>query len=306
MKLPDLEALAIFAKVAETGAYARAARDLGLSKATLSKAVARLETRLGTRLFHRTSRQLALTEAGRTVLSGARDMVAAGEAAEALALDSATAPRGQVRLAGPMSFGLAYLAPALPDFLAKYPDITIDLQLSDQTVDLIGGGFDVAMRIGALADSSLIARRLCDVPRYVVAAPSYLAKYGAPAHPRELSEHACLTYSYLATPEIWRFTGPDGEDVAARPGMRMRANNADALMPAAIAGHGLALQPDFVVWHHLRDGRLKTVLDAWTPPPIGLHLVTPPGGHRPARVNALIEFLAARFVGAPWREVRTR
>ncbi len=306
MKLPDLEALAIFAKVADTGAYARAARDLGISKATLSKAVTRLETRLGTRLFHRTSRQLSLTEAGRTVLAGARDMVAAGEAAEALALDGAAALRGQVRLAGPMSFGLAYLAPTLPEFLAKYPDITIDLQLSDQTVDLIGGGFDVAVRIGALADSSLMARRLCDVERYVVAAPSYLEKHGVPAHPRDLSAHACLTYAYLATPEIWRFTGPGGEEVAARPGMRMRANNADALMPALVAGAGLALQPDFVIWHHLREGRLKRVLADWKPSEIGLHLVTPPGGHRPARVTALIDFLATRFSGAPWRASATR
>ncbi len=306
MNLPDLEALALFAKVAEAGAFARAARDLGVSKATLSKAVTRLETRLGTRLFHRTSRQLSLTEAGRGVLAGARDMLAAGEAAEAQAMDAAAAPRGQVRLAGPMSFGLAYIAPALPDFLAMYPDVTVDLHLSDATVDLIGGGFDVALRIGALADSSLIARRMCDVPRYVVAAPAYLERHGAPAHPRELSGHDCLTYSYLATPEIWRFTGPGGEEVAARPGMRMRANNADALMPATIAGLGLALQPDFVVWHHLRDGRLKAVLEDWTAPPIGLHLVTPPGGHRPARVNALIDFLATRFAGAPWRQTKKR
>lgn len=306
MKLPDLEALAVFAKVAEAGAFARAARDLGVSKATLSKAVSRLETRLGTRLFHRTSRQLSLTEAGRSVLAGARDMLAAGEGAEAQALDDAAAPRGQVRLAGPMSFGLAYLAPALPDFLAQYPDVTVDLHLSDATVDLVGGGFDVAMRIGALADSSLIARRLCDVPRYVVAAPAYLERRGVPVHPRELSEHDCLTYSYLATPEIWRFTGPEGEEVAARPGMRMRANNADALMPALIAGLGLALQPDFVVWHHLRDGRLKAVLEDWAPPPIGLNLVTPPGGHRPARVSALIAFLVTRFSGAPWRQDQGR
>ena len=248
---------------------------------------------------------MSLTEAGRSVLAAAREMVSAGEAAEALALDAAAAPRGQVRLAAPMSFGLAYLAPALPDFLQQYPDVTIDLQLSDQMADLIGGGFDAAMRIGALVDSSLIARRLCDVSRYVVGAPAYLEKHGAPAHPRDLSEHACLTYSYLATPEIWRFTGPRGEDVAARPNMRMRANNADALMPAAIAGHGLALQPDFVVWHHLRDGRLKAVLENWTPPPIGLYLVTPPGGHRPARVNALIAFLVTRFSSAPWRQPET-
>ena len=300
-KLPDLEGLAIFTKVVDAGGFARAAEDLGLSKATLSKAVARLERRLGARLLHRTSRRLALTDAGRDLLEGAKAMLTAAEAAEDRALDLASAPRGLVRIAAPMSFGLAYVAPALPDLLALYPWITIDLHCADELIDLIGGGFDVAVRIGALADSSLMARRLCDIARHVVGSPAYFERHGAPHHPRDLAAHECLTYSNLPTPELWRFFGPGGEEATARPLSRVRSNNADALMPMALAGAGLALQPDFISAPYLRDGRLKTTLTDWSPPPIGLHLVTPPGGPRPARVNAVIEFLAARFSGAPWR-----
>lgn len=304
MKLPDLEALALFAKVAEAGAFAKAARDLGVSKATMSKAVTRLETRLGTRLFHRSSRQLALTDAGRSVLSGARDMLVAGEAAEAQALDAAAAPRGLVKLAAPMSFGLAYVTPALPAFLAAFPDVTVDLDLSDALVDLVGGGYDVALRIGALADSALVARRLCDVQLLVVAAPAYVKAHGAPEHPRELAEHQCLTYALSPTPEIWRFTGADGEEVSVRPKSRMRANNADAISYAAREGLGIAVQPDFICADDVAAGRLVSVMPGWSAARIGLHLVTPPGGHRPARVTALIAFLAARFAVAPWRQMK--
>jgi len=309
MKLPDLEALALFAKVAEAGAFAKAARDLGISKATISKAVTRLETRLGTRLFHRSSRQLALTEAGRGVLSGARAMLSAGETAEAQALDAAAAPRGQVKLAVPMSFGLAYVAPALPDFLEAYPDVTVELDLSDALVDLVGGGYDVAMRIGVLADSALVARRLCDVRLLAIAAPAYLKARGTPEHPRDLSTHDGLTYGLAVTPEIWRFRSMDGEDVAVRPRPRLQSNNGDALMAAVRRGLGIALLPDFICARDVQSEQVVPILSGWLnglTGVAGLHLVTPPGGHRPARVTALIEFLAARFAAAPWRQVKQR
>ena len=298
-KLPDLEGLAMFAKVAEARGFARAADAMGVSKATVSKAVSRLEERLGTRLFHRTSRNLALTDAGRTVLAAATDMLAAAEAAEQRALDQASTPRGLVRLAAPMTFGLAYVAPALPAFLAANPWITVDVDLSDQMVDLIGGGYDVGLRIGTLSDSSLIARKLCDVRLMVVGSPAYFDQHGRPGHPRELAAHDCLTYA-LASQEIWRFRSQDGEDVSVRLNSRMRANNADPLICAAVAGLGVAMLPDFMLAGQTGDGRLEEVLKDWTPPPGALHLVTPPGGHRPARVTALIDFLAARFTGGPW------
>jgi DNA-binding transcriptional LysR family regulator len=302
-KLPDLEAWAIFAMVAEAGSFAGAARQLGLSKATVSKALVRLEARLGERLLHRTSRRLSLTEAGRAVAGRARQLLADAEAVEAEALAGSAAPRGRLHLAVPMSFGLEHVAPALPDFLAAYPEISVDLHLSDAVVDLVAGGFDLALRIAALPDSSLLARRLCRVGRLLVGAPAYFAARGRPAHPRELSGHACLGYSYLPSGDRWQFVGPAGEEHAVAVSGPLKANNAEALLPAVRAALGLAVQPEFVVWRDLRDGRLEAVMTEWSAPPVALNLVTPPGGPRPPRVTVAIEFLARRFseVTAPWR-----
>ncbi len=294
-KLPDLAGLAIFAKVVELRSFAAAAADLGLSKATISKAVGRVERRLGARLFNRTSRRLALTDAGRLLAERAAAILAEGEAAEREALAQSATPRGLVRLAAPMSFGLSEVAPALPEFLAAFPDVAIELHLSDAVVDLIGAGLDVALRIAALPDSSLVARRLRGVPRHLVAAPSYLARHGRPTHPHHLAEHACLGYCYPPTPETWRFANAAGEEAAVRPAGPLWANNADALMPSLLAGLGLAVQPEFVVGQALAEGRLEVVMADWRPPPVALHLVMPPGGPRPARVEAIAEFLTRRL-----------
>lgn len=294
-KLPDLEGLAIFARIAELRSFSAAAKDLDLSKGTVSKAVGRLEKRLGTRLFNRTSRRLALTDAGRLLSERAARILAEGEAAESEALAQSAIPRGLVRLAAPMSFGLSEVASALPEFLAAYPDIAVDLHLSDEIVDLIGGGFDAALRIAALPDSSLLARRLRGVDRFLVGAPAYLKQYGRPQHPHDLTRHACLCYAYLPPPELWRFRNEAGDEVAVKPAGPFRANNADALMPALLAGYGLAVQPDFVARQALAEGRLEAVMPGWRPPPIALHLVMPPGGPRPARVEAVASFLSQRF-----------
>jgi DNA-binding transcriptional LysR family regulator len=294
-KLPDLEALAIFAKVAEHRSFAGAAADLSLSKATVSKAVARLERKLGARLIHRTSRRLALTDIGRTMADHASAVLSAGEAAEADALALSSAPRGLVRLAAPMSFGLKRIAPLLPDFMSEYPDVQVDLHLSDAVVDLIGGGFDAALRIGLLADSSLRARRLCRVTRRLVAAPSYFARRGRPTHPSELVAHACIGYAYLPTPDIWRFSNSLGEVVAVRPSGPLRANNAEVMMPALLAGLGLAVQPDFVIEAEQASGALVEAMPDWRMSDSFLHVITPPGGPRPARVEALVDFLVNRL-----------
>jgi DNA-binding transcriptional LysR family regulator len=291
-KLPDLEGLAIFAKVVELRSFAGAAEDLGLSKATVSKAVTRLETRLGARLFNRTSRRLALTDAGQSLVEPATGVLAQAEAAESAALAQSSTPRGLVRLAAPMSFGLSDVAPVLPGFMTAYPEVFVDLHLSDATVDLIGMGFDAALRIAALPDSSLVARRLRTVKRYLVASPDYLDRRGRPTHPGHLAEHCCLGYAYLPTPDTWRFVRAGGEEVSVRPAGPLRANNADALMPALLAGQGLAVLPDFIAGAALADGRLEAVMPDWSPPPIALHLVSPPGGPRPARVEALTTYLA--------------
>lgn len=300
--LPDLEAWAVFARVAEAGSFAGAAGELGLSKATVSKMVARLESRLGERLFNRTSRRLSLTETGRVLSVRAARILADAEAVEAEARAQSAAPRGRIRMAAPMSFGLAHVAPVLPDFLTAYPAISIDLNLGDELVDLVGGGFDLGLRIAALSDSSLVARRLCQVRRLLVGAPEYFARNGRPSHPRDLSRHACLNYSCLPSGDSWPFAGPSGEECDVRVGGPLRANNADLLMPSLRAGIGIALQPEFLVWRDLREGRLEAVLPDWSAPRIALNIVTPPGGPRPAKVAVLIEFLVRRFSErtAPW------
>jgi len=294
-KLPDLAAWAIFAKVAEAGSFAGAAAELGLSKATVSKAISRLEGHLGERLFHRTSRRLSLTETGRVLSVRAAQILADAEAVEAEALAQSATPRGRIRMAAPMSFGVEHLAPALPDFFQAYPEISIDLDLSDRTVELVGGGFDLALRIAALSDSSMVARRLCNVRRLLVGAPDYFASRGRPSHPRDLAAHACLGYSYLPSGDSWQFFGPSGEEHEVAVTGPLRANNADALMPALRAGLGLAVQPEFVVWRDLRAGRLEAVMGEWSAPPVALNIVMPPGGPRPPKVTALIEFLVRRF-----------
>lgn len=294
--LPDFEAWAIFARVAEHGSFGGAARALGLSPATVSKAVARLEARLGERLVHRTSRRFALTEAGRAHAERAAALLAAGEAAEAAA-STTGAVTGRVRLAAPMSFGLRHVAPALPEFLAAWPGVSIDLRLDDRQVDLVGEGIDVAVRIAELRDSSLVARRLCPVRLVAVAAPAYLDRAGRPLHPRDLAGHACLTYSN--TGPLWRFAR-DGETAEVRVAGQFTANNADAFEGALLGGHGIALQPDFMLGEALAVGRLEAVLGDWRGPEIAAHLVMPPGGPRPPRVTALVEWLSARFSRRSW------
>ncbi|MBU6398434.1 MAG: LysR family transcriptional regulator [Rhodospirillales bacterium] len=298
--LPDLEAWGIFAKIAETGSFARAAAELKLSKPTVSKAVARLEERIGTALFNRTSRRLSLTESGRQAAAGAARLLAEGEAVEALATLQAVIPSGMVRMSAPMSFGVANLAPLLPELFAAYPNITIDLHLSDEIVDLIGGGFDLALRIAALPDSSLRARHVCRVRRVLVGAPAYFANREKPRSPRDLAQHDCLGYTYVPNPDRWRFLRASGEEEVATLRGPLRANNADALRPMLLAGLGLAVQPEFTVSEDLKAGLLEVLMPEWTMPPISVNLVTPPGRHRPARVAAVIEFLARRLAAAPW------
>src|ERR1700741_2529589 len=294
-KLPDFEALAIFAKVVELRSFASAATDLALSKATVSKAVPRLEERIGARLFNRTSRRLALTDAGQRLGERAAQLLAAGEAAESEALAQSAAPRGLVRLAVPMTFGIKNVAPLLPEFLELYPEVSIDLHLSDATVDLIGEGFDAGLRIARLPDSSLIARGLCAMPRYTVAAPSYLRRHGRPTHPMHLAEHKCFGYAYLSTPSVWHYPNAAGEQASVRTAGQLRVNNGEAVMPALLAGLGIADLPDFIVGDAIARGEVEVILKGWKQTEGAGHLLTPPGGPRPAGVEVLADFLASHF-----------
>ncbi|MDB5701792.1 MAG: LysR family transcriptional regulator [Sphingomonadales bacterium] len=292
MRLPDLEAWAIFATVVEHRSFSAAAVSLGLSKATVSKAITRLETQTGASLFHRTSRRLALTETGTSLAERAARILADGQSIDECARESTTAPAGLVRLAAPMSFGLTHVGPIIARFLTAYPEIDVDLNLSDDRVDLVGDGYDAALRIAALPDSSLRARTLRDVALRIVAAPSYLERRGNPRHPADLSQHDCFCYAYFSTPEHWRLHHDKSKEIAVvKPGGRLRTNNADSTLPSLLAGHGIAIVPDFIIDDAIDRGDVVTILPGWSAPAVALHLVTPPGRLRPRRVEALLDFL---------------
>ena len=293
-KLPDFEGLAIFAKVLQMQSFARAASELQLSKATVSKAVSRLEARFGTRLFNRTSRRLSLTEAGKQLAERATHILAEGELAESESIGNAAALRGHIRLAAPMSFGVLRLAPILPEFLDRYPEVSIDLHLSDAHVDLIGEGYDAAIRIAAMPDSSLVARTLVTMPRYLVASPRYLEIFGQPKHPLRLTEHRCISYASTVG-DTWHFSHEGGDTATVRPNGPLRVNNGDAMMPLLVGGTGLGILPDFIIREALDDGRLEVVLPDWKASGGAVHWVTPPGGRRPKRVEVLGEFLAEKL-----------
>jgi DNA-binding transcriptional LysR family regulator len=301
--LPDFEGLAMFAKVAEERSFAGAARTLGVSVATVSRAVARLEDRLGARLLNRTSRQLALTEFGQTIADSAMKVYREAEAAEGAAREMSARPRGLIRLSVPMSFGLRWVAPLLPAFFREYPEVSVDLHLTDAQVDLVGQGFDAALRIAVLPDSSLVARRLCPVSPLVVASPAFLERHGTPRHPSELAAHPCLGYAYRARSDVWRFTNHAGEEVSIKPAGPLRVTNADALMPTVLDGLAIAEFPEFICADQVRDGSLVPILKDWTLPRGGLYFVTPSARARPAKIEALSEFFVRHLSKPDWRIV---
>lgn len=300
--MASLDLFAVFARLAEAGSFSKAAQELGVSKATVSKRIAELEAELGVALVARTTRRASLTEAGQRVLQRALRIVEEAEAAQEEARDARAAPRGLLKVAAPMSFGVQYLGPVVADFMSAFPEIMLDLSLADRPVDLVAEGFDIAVRIGAMPDSSLVARRLAPVRRLVVGAPAYFAARGRPERPEELALHACFLYANANSGPFWRFVGPDGTRAQARIEPRLRYDNGDVIQAAVLAGHGLALQPDFLVWRDIQEGRLELALRGWRTEPLMLHLLTPPGRGTPRKVRAFSDFLAERFGGerAPW------
>ncbi|MEG3177603.1 LysR family transcriptional regulator [Sphingomonas sp. RB3P16] len=299
-RLPDFEAWAIFAKVAERGSFAGAAQELGLSNPTVSKAIARLEARLGIALLARTSRRLSLTESGRAALERATRVLNEGELLEDEAVEQSTTPRGLVRISAPLSFGIGYVGATLPAFLNAYPEITLDFALSDRRVDLVAEGFDLALRIAQLEDSSMLARRLCAVRILLVASPAYLAQHGRPSHPAQLKDHVALAYTGGGPRGVWRFAHPQFGEEVVEPPVRVWTDNADMLDPALRAGQGLALQPEFLVWRAVQEGTLEIVMPEWSAPTLGLYLMTPPSPLRPLRVRVVIDYLAKALAAAPW------
>ena len=289
-RLPDLEGLAIFAKVAECRSFGDAAAELRLSKATVSKAIGRVEAKLGARLIVRTAHRFELTDAGRQLVTRAAQILADGEAAEDATLSQARSTRGLIRLVAPMSFGALHVAPLLPEFLAAFPEVSIDLQLSDARTDIVGEGFDAAIRIAVNPGTSLVVQRLCEMPRYLVGSPAYLDRHGRPKHPLHLAEHRCIGYSYAMNNEVWRFT-KGRRTASVRPAGPLRVNNGDAMMPALIAGTGLGVLPEFFLRDALNANLLERLLPDWSIPLGAVYWVTPPEGPVPKRVEVLGRFL---------------
>ena len=300
-KLPDFEGLAMFAKVAEERSFAGAAHAMGVSVATVSRAVTRLEERLGGRLFNRTSRRLALTDYGHLLAERASRIYAEAEEAEDFARETASRPRGLVKLAAPLSFGVRWVAPVLPEFFRRYPDIAVDLHLSDAQTDLIGDGFDAALRIAVMEDSSLVARLIAPVRRFVVASPTYIARYGRPQHPHDLGAHQCLSYANRAKRDIWRFAHrKTGEECAITPTGPLRGTTAEALLPTVLEGLAITELPEFIATQYFPQNQLEPILTDWRLPEGGLYFVTPTARARPAKVSALADFLITELTDVRW------
>lgn len=291
-----LTSMRVFRAVVDEGAFARAARRLRFSNAAVSKHVAALEDALNTRLLHRTTRSLGLTPEGSAYYARATALLDEIDALERELREGGETPRGTLRVTAPMSFGLARLAPALPTFLSAHPDVKVDLALTDRFVDVVEEGVDVAIRVArALPDSSLIARRLADAPRVLVAAPAYLAARGAPRVPSDLSTHACLRYTRLHDAAAWTFTSPDGAQETVRVDGPLDVDSSLALRGALLAGLGLTLTPRFVVADALADGGLVPCLEPWTAEPASVYGVYPARQHLSAKLRAFLDFAAHAF-----------
>jgi len=293
-----LNAMRAFVEVVERRGFAAAAARLGVSAAAVSKSVQQLEEHLHARLLHRTTRRLGLTEAGRSYLERCREILREVEEAEHALQQLAVEPQGPLRVSAPASFGALYLGPAICTFLERYPRVVLELSLSDRFVDVVQEGFDVAIRIAELADSTLVARRLAPCRRVYCAAPSYLAVHGHPGSPRELREHRCLLNTNSPRPGSWEFHR-DGKVQSIEVDGPLRSDAGDVLHQAVLAGRGIALLPTFYVGPALREGRLERVLPEFGVPDIGIHALYPSRRFLSATVRALLEFLAGRFAGTP-------
>ncbi|HKW54476.1 MAG TPA: LysR family transcriptional regulator [Stellaceae bacterium] len=291
--------MAIFVKVVESSSFAAAARHFRLSPAMVSRHVHALEEQLGAQLLNRTTRRVSPTEVGQAYYQRVRQVLADIEEADRLASDLQAAPSGLLRITSSQSFGIRHLAPAIADYLALCPGVQLDVTLNDRYLEIIEEGFDLAIRIGHLGDSSLIARRLAPIRMALCAAPDYLARHGAVRAPADLAQHDCLVYTYAASQSEWRFIDGAGREQAVHIAGRLVANNGDVLRTAALQGHGIALGPTFILGEDIRAGTLVRLLPDYTPPEVGLYAVYPPSRHLSAKVRSFVDFLVTRFGGEP-------
>lgn len=290
-------------RIVEAGSLAAAARRTDVSVSALSRLLAELESHLGTRLIHRTTRRLALTETGRAFYERTVQLMADLDEAEEAVASAAVVPRGTLRLTSSAPFGTGYLAAAIADFRLRYPDLRFEVELSERAVDLVEEGLDLAIRIGQIGSQALIGRRIADTRLVCCAAPAYLERRPAPQTPADLAAHECLVYEYAAGGAQWHFTDPAGVAHAVGVAGTVRANNGAMLAALAISGAGIACEPDFIVAAAVRSGRLVRLLRGFTPPSIGIHATYPSRRHLSAKVRTFVDFLVERFAGTPpWQQ----
>lgn len=297
--MEDLERMAIFARVVEAKSFSGAARRLGLSKSAVSKAVTQLERSVGARLLNRTTRAMSLTEAGGVFYGHCARIVEEHEQALLAVGQFHSEPRGLLRISASVAFGTLHIAPALPEFLARHPEVRIDMVIGDRFVDLADEGFDVAVRIAREPAPNLVARRLAAVNRKICATPGYFERHGVPRTPAELARHNCLTYTHFNPQDPWRLRGPGGDISVAASG-NLRLNDDEALSAAVLGGLGIALLPTFIVGRDLQAGRLQAVLSDHVPLERHIWAVYLPNRHLPAKVRAFIDFLLERFSPHPY------
>jgi len=282
----------------DEGGFAAAGRKLGLSRVQVSRLVTALEDHLGAQLLVRTTRTMALTEAGQVFVERARVLVDDMAEAEAAAGDLTGELKGLLQINAPMTFGVSHIAPAVNDFMRQHRDITVSLNVNDRFVDPYEEGFDITLRIGELQPSSLIARKICPIRRLMCASPDYLEEHGRPRTPADLADHAILHYGHLGNELHWPLRGIGNSNrLAVSP--VLCSNNGDVLKMASLAGQGIVLLPAFIVADELARGALLPVLEGFEPAPVALHAIYPPDKYRPAKTRAFVDFLTARFQHRP-------
>lgn len=292
----------VFAAVIEAGSFAGAADALAMSRPAVSRHVAHLEARLGVRLIQRTTRRLSPTAEGEAFHARVRDLLDGMDEAEAEASARRAAPSGLLRLNVPVTFGILHLAPLWGKFRALHPQVRLDVTLSDRVADVVDEGYDLAVRIARLPDSTLVSRQLASTRMVLCAAPAYLRRRGRPRHPRDLAGHDLLAYSYWSMRDEWRFEGPGGETATARADPVLRANNGDTCRAAALAGQGIMLQPTFLVSADLAAGRLVEVMPSWQAGELAIYAVYPTRKHLLPKTRALIDFLVEALRDPPWAD----
>ncbi|MEM8870058.1 MAG: LysR family transcriptional regulator [Pseudomonadota bacterium] len=291
-RLSEMEA---FISVVDQGGFTDAAKKLGISKSSVSKHVSALEARLGARLLNRTTRRVNPTEIGLAYYDRAAMVLSGASEADEMVSSMQTAPRGSLRISVPVSFGISQVSGIIGEFLGSYPDVAVNMVLDDRFVELVAEGFDVAIRIGKLEDSTLKARKLAETRMAMVASPEYLRRHGAPGSLEALSEHVLLHYSNLSTGNFWRLRSKSGEERHVRVGGRLTANNGESLVRAAERGLGIALVPTFVLGAGLRDGRLTELDPQAELDTLGIYAVYPPGRYTQPKLRAFIDYLAEKL-----------